>query len=178
MKRIAIALLAVVVGATACAAMGKKPLMENRLQLAEEIKLADRVTGIERAVANLSLKADGQAAAVAGLNNTISKVQQSAGRDIIYSNDAAIFKGQAELAKYQAKLWKDMFRYCMGIMSTIVLLLVRQVFAFFNKYMFYKEQTFLRIEDEAEMTHVKDLQAKGKLTARIVAAAKSMGGRK
>ena len=91
--------------------MGKKPLVDARLQLAEQLKLADKVTGLESKIDKVEGKVDAQGAAIAGVNNTVSKVSSEikAGRDVITSNDTKVFELQIGMARYQAQVWRDLF---------------------------------------------------------------------
>lgn len=115
MKKLCICIIAV----TLCSqlfAMGEKPLIENKFQLADVVKMMTdlqvKMTALEMNIKSLTARLDGQASVVAGLNNTVSKISTDvhAGRDANSGNSNAteIFieqlKSQKEIALAQAKL--------------------------------------------------------------------------
>lgn len=86
---------------------GKKPFKLVNLQAAEEIKLADKVTGVEQmnnklaekfkglenSVMQMTAQLEASVQAIAGVNNKIDKTQQSAGRDANkITNEASLMK--------------------------------------------------------------------------------------
>jgi hypothetical protein len=139
-------------------AMGKRPLIEAKAQLAEQLKLADKLTGMENNFngriagiekANLDLKAkmDAQGAAIAGFNNTVSKVSSEvkaqAGRDNSI-NDSKLMQD------YIAAL-KDGHAALIDVMWKIIGLLIVQlvgIIGAFGGYMFFTIKSLLKARDK------------------------------
>jgi len=85
-----------------CGSSGKKIRLLN-FQAAEEMKLADKVTGIEKmnnkvaelenSVMKIVTQMEANLQAIAGVNNKINKTQQSAGRDVTQTtNESSLMK--------------------------------------------------------------------------------------
>lgn len=116
--------------------MGKKSLLTA--QIADTVKLADRVTGIENAQLKLADKLDGQVAAVAGLNNTVSKVSTDikAGRDANSNN-----VNDSQLMKEYIQAMKDAHTEVVGIMWKIIDLLILQLVGIIGSFGWYMWMT-------------------------------------
>ena len=109
-----------VMALSSCAyAMGKRSLLTA--QIADTVKLADKVNGIENAQIQLAKKLDGQAVAMAGINNTVSKIStdNKAGRDIGSGNTNAteIFTAQLQAQKETALAQIEMYKYEIKLQS-------------------------------------------------------------
>jgi hypothetical protein len=130
---------------TLCFGMGK---IQPKFSIADQLKLADKVTGLESNIKALNAKVDGQLAVVAGVNNQIKKVSTDirSGRDTVTSttNDTRIFDIQKDMYLEQIKVWKYLFYAVVVLIVSPLLGLISWVI----KAMF-KEQsnrTFYQIE--------------------------------
>jgi len=83
-------------------------------KLADQIKMADTINnkliGQENHIKELNAKLEMNTNAIAGVNNTVSKV--SAGRDMI--NDSALMKEYIEALKASAKGQAKLYQYVIG----------------------------------------------------------------
>lgn len=111
-------------------AMGKKPLVDARLQLAEQLKLADKVTGLEQKIDKMNMDVESQASAVAGVNNKIQRVSSEikSGRDTITNNDSKLMEHYIEANKELSTRMiglesenKSLYRYIIYIFATLLL---------------------------------------------------------
>jgi len=96
---------------------------------------------------NMDALAKVQAPAALGANNQQTSVAGNMQQTSTVSNDT-------ELMKYIADMWRNIAIALIGIIT----LLIKQMFTFFKRYMFYKEQTFMRISGEEERQRLKELQ--------------------
>jgi hypothetical protein len=138
-------------------AMGKRPLIEAKAQLAEQLKLADKLTGMENNFngkvsaiekANLDLKAkmDAQGAAIAGFNNTVSKVSSELR---LNGNNNSV--NESELMKDYIKALKDGHAALIDVMWKIIGLLIVQlvgIIGAFGGYMFFTIKSLLKARDK------------------------------
>jgi len=138
-----------------CFGMGKSPLV--KAQLAEQIKLADRVTGIENAQLKLADKLDGQVVAMAGLNNSVSKVSSeikvSSGRDTTVN--------ESQLMKDYIQAMKDGHKEVITVLWRIVWLLIIElagIITAFGGYMFFTIKSLLRARDKNDIAEDKMLE--------------------
>lgn len=140
-------------------AMGKSPLMENRLQLAEQmnLKLAEKVTGIEQANIKLADKLDGQIAAQVGMNNQISKVSSemklNGNNNLV--NDSKVMTDYIQSMKDSHK---EVVESNWHIIKLLILELVGIISAF-GFYM-YKTISFLLSADERRDIREEKREAK------------------
>ena len=121
---IVFALCCVVVFAAIMICAGCAPVygMGNAHALVEmKAQLADRLTGIEQANLKLAAKVDAQTVAMAGVNNTVSKVSSEvhAGRDANSGNTNAteIFTAQLQAQKETALAQIEMYKYEIKLQS-------------------------------------------------------------
>jgi len=90
------------------------------------------------------------------LKNEVKKM--TANRDMINTNDTEIFTAQIELHKYQTNVWRNL---CLALLG-VILLCMRQLFVIFKKYLFHKEQLYMKINSEEEREKLKQLQKRSK----------------
>lgn len=122
--------------------MGKKSLLTA--QLADTIKLADRVTGIENAQLKLADKLDGQAVAQMGLQNSVNKVSSEikVGGNLI---------NESSLMKDYIQSMKDSHTELVTVMWKIIGLLIVQlvgIIGAFGGYMFFTIKSLLNARDK------------------------------
>jgi len=122
------------------------------------VKVQGELSNLKDANLKLADKIDQQNSAIMGVGNSVSKVEStmSAGRDIGSgnTNEKEIYIAQVNAQKEI----NNIFKYIIG---ALILLITRMYFTnqkFFHKYIFYKEQTFLRLNDDKDVEKIKSLQ--------------------
>jgi len=129
MKQMCFLIVAVCVLSAGCSTV-KKAMPDMNLLKVERAQLAEKITGLEARIAQMAINMDGQAAAVAGVNNQVSKVSSEVkARDIGVYNDGEIMTQYISALKEQRKIESGMFKYVVG--GLIFLLLKAYVIIYF-----------------------------------------------
>jgi len=122
-------------------ASGKKPFLEMKAQIAEQMKLSDtmntKISAIEKLNMKLADKLDAQNTAIAGVGNSVSKVSSDikAGRDVNTStvNDTKIFEIQEKMYKNQIDVWRYLFYAICVIVGNLIAILSWIIRALFKE---------------------------------------------
>ena len=165
-----------------CASMGGKPIKiqpsllnvspdeMNAMKIAakEVVGIKDTLNKLEKVTADLSAQVSAglsaSANAVAALKSDIRTT--SAGRDMTIKNDSKLFELQKEMYEKLLGIWQTLFIYVVSALGVIIggliavlLVMVKLLFTYFKKYMFYKEVTFTNdVKDENGLIKLKQLQ--------------------
>jgi len=142
------------------------------------VKVQGEVSALKDASLKLADKIDQQNSAIAGFGNTINKVENTVGRDMnsgnknekeIYiaqlnnqkENYIAQLNAQKEIMKIQKASDDKATRYLYLVIVSLIGFLTKMTYSnnkFYQKYIFYKEQTFLRLKDDTDVENIKALQ--------------------
>jgi len=144
--------------------------MDNQL-----VKLqTEEMNAMKTEIASMKNTIDANAGVITGLNNTLSQVNKTitSGRDNnindsklmerIFEMQASVEEATLKADRHKTYMWYAVCIALISLLGTSIALmgtLIKLMMKFFTKYMFYKEQTYMRIKPD-ERNGLKELQKK------------------